>query len=93
MRYTRSAANLFNDDRPSRAGRGSSQKASWRRADLYLDGYYGIGRHLFIDVAVPDPCCTTARAAGSSSTSGAAASVKEHAKQTKYNPLAWTERA
>ena len=85
VRYTRGAGNLFNDVRPPRS-RGN--KPGWRRADLVIDGYRGIGRHLFLDVAIPDPCCPTARAAGSATSTGAAASAKEKYKQNKYNPLA-----
>ena len=85
VRYTRGAGNLFNDVRPPRS-RGN--KPGWRRADLVIDGYSGIGRHLFLDVAIPDPCCPTARAAGSATSTGVAASAKEKYKQNKYNPLA-----
>ena len=39
VRYTRGAGNLLNDVRPP----GSSGKTNWRRTDLVLEGYYGIG--------------------------------------------------
>ena len=87
-RSTRAAGNLFNDDRPPRAGPGGRIVSSFRRADVYLDGFYGIARHLFIDVAVPDPCSATSRAAGSATRSGVAAAAKEQSKNNKYIPLA-----
>ena len=80
VRYTRGAGNLFNDVRPPRS-RGN--KSGWRRADLVIDGYSGIGRHLFLDVAIPDPCCPSARAAGSVTSTGVAASAEEKIKQNK----------
>jgi hypothetical protein len=57
VRCTRGAGNLLNDVRPPRS-RGN--KPGWRCADLVIDGYSGIGRHLFLDVAIPDPCFPTA---------------------------------
>ena len=83
VRYTRGAGNLLNDVRPPSTG----GKINYRRTDLVIEGYYGIGRHLFLDVAIPDPCCLSARNAGSMTSSGAAASAKEKAKQNKYNAL------
>ena len=67
---------------------GGRAVSKWRRADVYLDGFYGITRHLFIDVAVPDPCGATSRAAGSATRSGVAAAAKEQIKNNKYIPLA-----
>ena len=56
---------------------GGRAVSKWRRADVYLDGFYGITRHLFIDVAVPDPCGATSRAAGSATRSGVAAAANK----------------
>ena len=87
-RSTRTAGNLFNDDRPPRVGPGGQARAAYRRADVYIDSFYGIAKHLFIDVAVPDPCSATSRTAGSAANSGVAAAAKEQYKNNKYVPLA-----
>ena len=86
-RSTRAADNLFNDDRPPRVGPGGQARAAYRRADVYIDSFYGIAKHLFIDVAVPDPCSATSRAAGSAANSGVAAAAKEQYKNNKYAPI------
>ena len=56
--------------------------------DVYIDSFYGIAKHLFIDVAIPDPCSATSRTAGSAANSGVAAAAKEQYKNNKYVPLA-----
>ena len=61
----------------------------YRRADIVCPNYYGPGRHLFLDVAVADPCTRAALAAtpSSASSSGVSAQQRAEKKDAKYRPL------
>ena len=61
-----------------------------RAADLVYVGFYGVGSHLFVDVAVTDPGSGAALAAAPSSdtSSGVAALQRSEKKCQKYEPLA-----
>ena len=61
----------------------------YRRADIVCPHYYGPGRHLFLDVAVADPCTRAALAAtpSSASSSGVSAQQRAEKKDAKYRPL------
>ena len=63
---------------------------SFRRADVVLRGYYGQGRHLFLDVAVADPAGQAPMQAAPSScaSSGVAAELRALRKVQRYAPLA-----
>ena len=51
-------------------------------------GYYGVGRHLFLDIAVTACDSATALKAGSADTNGVAARARAAVKDAKYIPLA-----
>ena len=63
---------------------------SFRRADVVLRGYYGQGRHLFLDVAVADPAGQAPMEATPSSCAscGVAAELRALRKVQRYAPLA-----
>ena len=63
----------------------------YRRADVVMPHHLGMGRHLFLDVAVTDPgvgAALTARPSPSSSSSGVAAELRAQKKAQKYEGLA-----
>ena len=63
----------------------------YRRADVVMPHHLGMGRHLFLDVAVTDPgvgAALTARPSPSSSSSGVAAELRAQKKVQKYEGLA-----
>ena len=63
----------------------------YRRADVVMPHHLGMGRHLFLDVAVTDPgvgAALTARPSPSSSSSGVAAELRAQKKVQKYEELA-----
>jgi len=61
----------------------------YRRADIVCPNYYGPGRHLFLDVAIADPCTRSALSAmpPSASSSGVSAEQRAAKKEAKYRPL------
>ena len=65
-----------------------SLRYGWRSADIVLWNYYAPARHLFLDVAVADPCSATALRAHSADTPLAAAASRARVKKAKYDPLA-----
>ena len=67
----------------------TSARGNYIRPDVCLPSYYAINSHLFLDVAIADPCSTTALTAASPSSdhTGAASEAKAARKVAKYNAL------
>jgi hypothetical protein len=70
--------------------RRTGAKGGYKRADLVMPNYYGLGRHLFLDIAVAEPTAGYALSATPSSAAraGVAADVRAARKCAKYSDLA-----
>jgi len=70
--------------------RRTGSKGGYKRADLVIPNYYGLGRHMFLDVAVAEPTAGYALNATPSSAAhaGVAADVRAARKCAKYCDLA-----